>query len=81
MIKGVSRYVLFYTGEKAACKPRKLPPGNVKVLDTSENMYLVEGSESDVRKLAEGMPDWQVTPQNTTKVPDTRPAVRKPASP
>ena len=77
----VERYVLRFRGEGA--KPavdvqRILKSRSVTVLDdSSPRMLLVEADQGKLKALVDTMPDWIMTPEQITPLPDTRHKLRK----
>jgi hypothetical protein len=74
----MERYILRYKGRGP--KPsedveriRSLP--NTTVLDDSARMLLVASPESELRTLIDSMPDWVMSPEQITKLPDPHPKI------
>jgi hypothetical protein len=69
----MARFILRYSGEA--------PPGedagiveadaNVKVIDRSPKMMLLEANEDDARQLAARLPGWTLYPEVEYDIPDT----------
>ena len=53
---------------------RTLP--DLKVVDDSSRMLLVEAPQEVVRKLVETLPEWSLSKERFVPVPDVRPRVR-----
>lgn len=45
---------------------------NVKVIDRSPGMMLIDADEDDARQLANRLPGWTLHPEVTYQIPDTR---------
>ena len=48
----------------------------VQVLDSTENMLLLEGSEADLRALEKEHPGWMLLRETTVPLPEARPKPR-----
>jgi hypothetical protein len=48
----------------------------VKIDSTSARMLLVQASPQTIARLAETLPDWICTPEQTVPLPDPRPKLR-----
>ncbi len=53
---------------------RTLP--NLKVVDDSSRMVLVEAPQEVVTKLAESLPEWSLSRERFVPVPDVRPRLK-----
>ena len=74
----MSRFILRYKeGDPipASARQRLLQTPNLKLVDESARMILVEGTSSAVKTLLTDR-DWSATPETEIKVPDTRPKPR-----
>jgi hypothetical protein len=70
----MARFILRYSGG--------VPPdehagvvdaaANIKVLDRSPKMMLLEGDEDAAKQLAEKLPGWTLHPEVQYDIPDTR---------
>jgi len=69
----MSRFILRIQGKGAISSAdiehvRALP--NVKVLDTSSRMLLVEGPEDELKRQMASMPGWIMSPERVFSLPD-----------
>ncbi|HEY7427866.1 MAG TPA: hypothetical protein VH682_26780 [Gemmataceae bacterium] len=78
----MGRFILRFTAGRTAPdsdleRIRATP--EVTVLDSSSpRMLLVQAPLETVRQLAEAMPGWTYSPEQTIPLPDPRPKVRSP---
>ena len=74
------RFILRYSGATAPEEDVKIAAGssNIKVIDQSPRMMLVEGAEQDAKQLAARMPGWTLHPEVEYKIPDARKRVVNP---
>lgn len=75
----MARYVLRY--KHAAQAPSSdlekiRAAANLKVVDESPRMLLVEGEEQAAHASVQDMDGWTVTPESMTPLPDTRQKIR-----
>jgi hypothetical protein len=76
----MGRFILRYTGRGAMPDSHltqiRSAPG-VTVLDsTSPRMLLVQASPETVNQLAQALPGWTYSSEQTVRLPDPRPKVR-----
>jgi hypothetical protein len=76
----MGRFILRFTGRGTApgadLQQIRSAPG-VTVLDSSSpRMLLVEAAPRTVKQLAEAMPGWIYTREQTVPLPDPRPIIR-----
>lgn len=78
-----TRFVLRYSGPPGAT-PESARLGaqlgaavGVTVLDESPRMLLVEGSRAALDRALQGIEGWEITPETSTPLPDTRTRIRK----
>lgn len=76
----MARFILRYSGEAAPDEHAGVVAAapNVKVIDRSPKMMLVEAEESDAKELAGRLPGWNLYPEVQYKIPDTRKRIGKP---
>jgi hypothetical protein len=75
------RFILRFKGTgtvQDVDRQRVLSQPNVKVVDSSTRMMLVEGHEGQIRTLVDQMPGWVLLPEQTVPLPDTRPKILHP---
>jgi hypothetical protein len=77
----MSRFIFRYQG--SGPKPegdvrRVAEDPRTQIVDESSRALLVEGESDPVRELADCMPSWHVTPEETYSIPDPRPHVARP---
>jgi hypothetical protein len=70
----MARFVLRYSGSAPPEEHAGIvdAASNVKVLDRSGNMMLLEGNEEDARQLADQLPGWTLNPEVRYGIPDAR---------
>ena len=56
---------------------RSLP--NLRVVDDSAHMLLVEAPGESVTKLVQALPEWILSKERFIPVPDARPKLKRPA--
>ena len=47
----------------------------VDIVDSTSRMLLVQATEEDIKSLAQTMPEWVLSPEQTVSLPDPRPKV------
>lgn len=77
----MARFILRYTGDgkrpDADVAQVRSTTGVTIVDDSSSRMLLVEGAESELKKVMEGLSNWVMSAETFTKVPDPRPRVQE----
>ena len=76
----MGRYILRFTGggrRPSADMKRLREDPKLTVLDDSAHMFLVEGSEEQVRRVVGSMPGWSWSPERAIRLPDSRPKPRR----
>ena len=75
----MARFILRYSGETAPAEHADIAGAapNVKVLDRTPKMMLLEGSEEDAKQLASRLPGWTLHPEVQYKIPDARKRIAK----
>ncbi len=70
----MARFILRYSGEAAPDEPAEVVAAspNVKVIDRTPNMMLLEGNEDEARQLADRLPGWTLGPEVQYNLPDAR---------
>jgi hypothetical protein len=75
----MGRFILRFTGRGAMPEAHRAQihaaPG-VTILDSSPRMLLVQGPHQAVKQLAEKLPGWTCTGEQTIPLPDPRPNLR-----
>jgi hypothetical protein len=77
----VGRYVLRFKGRGAipdADLSRIRSAAGVTLVDNSSRMFLVEASPQAVEQLAEQLPGWICSTEQTVPLPDSRRRIRSP---
>ena len=72
---GKTRFVLRYRGDgpKPDADVAKVSElDDVVVVENSPRMLLVEGEHEPLRRVVDGLPDWEMHADRTYEVPDTR---------
>ena len=76
----VSRYILRYcdggTPPASDVDRRHGMPGLSIIDSTSPKLFLIEATETAIRKLRE-LPSWTITPEVQVPLPDTRKKIRQ----
>lgn len=75
----MARFILRYSGESAPEEHSVIVAGapNVKVIDRSLRMMLLEANEDDAKQLADRLPGWTLHPEVEYKIPDARKRIAK----
>ena len=70
----MARFILRYSGGAAPEEHSEIAAAapNVKVIDRSPKMMLLEADEDDAKKLAARLPGWTLHPEVQYKIPDAR---------
>ncbi|HAB16051.1 MAG TPA: hypothetical protein PLX89_08735 [Verrucomicrobiota bacterium] len=73
------RFILRFTGEGEPSadeyqRIRALP--ELRVVDSSARMLLVESPEATLKRFVNEMPSWSLTPERTIPLPDPRPKLK-----
>jgi len=71
----MARFVLRYSGDTAAPQEHAAiadAAPDLKILDRTPRMMLVEGEEDAARNLAARLSGWTVHPEVQYQIPDTR---------
>ena len=73
----MARYILRYSGDAAPEEHAGIVTAapNIKVIDRTPKMILLEGDESDARHLADQLPGWTLHPEVQYKMPNTRKSI------
>ena len=68
------RFILRYSGEAAPAEHTDIAGAapNLKVVDRTPKMMLVEGNEEDAKQLVSRLPGWTLHPEVQYRIPDTR---------
>jgi hypothetical protein len=76
----MARFILRYSGDAAPEEHTQIVGAapNVKVVDRSPKMMLLEASEDDAKRLADRLPGWTLSHEVQYKIPDTRKRITKP---
>jgi hypothetical protein len=75
----MARYILRFTGRGASPDDARQRLSNwqdVKIVDESPRMLLVEASPEAINRLTEELPGWTSTLERTIPLPDPRPKLR-----
>ena len=75
----MARYVLRFTGRDAPPDDHRQRIANlpdVRIVDESLRMLLVEAPPESISRLTQELPDWTWTPERTIPLPDPRPKLR-----
>ena len=74
----MARFVLRYSGAAAPEEHAEIASAapNVKILDRTPKMMLVEGDEDAARNLASKLSGWTIHPEVQYQIPDTRKHIR-----
>jgi hypothetical protein len=75
----MARFILRYSGAAAPEEPAGIVESapNVKVIDRTPQMMLVEASEQDAQQLADRLPGWTLQPEVQYNIPDTRKRIKQ----
>ena len=76
----MARFILRFSGDAAPEEHTQIVRAapNVKLVDQSPKMMLLEASEDDAKRLADRLPGWTLSPEVQYKIPDTRKRIVKP---
>ena len=70
----MARFILRYSGAAAPPEHARVVAGtpNIKVIDSSPKMMLIEADEEEAKQLPGRLPGWNLYPEVHYKIPDTR---------
>ncbi len=77
----MERYILRFRGPGAAPTEDVSRIGrqsNVRIVDSSPKMLLVEADSAAIKKLQSTFDQWRVSEENTVPLPDTRARIKRP---
>lgn len=70
----MARFILRYSGAAAPAEHSQAVAAapNIKVLNSSPKMMLIEADEEDAKQLSNRLPGWTLHPEVQYQIPDAR---------